>query len=306
MSHLIECRDLVKNYGRIRAINQLNITVDAGQPVGLVGPNGAGKTTLFSLIAGFMKPDNGTILVNGDNNQKTGQIGILPQDAPFLQGIRVYDQLVLFARLQGMNKSRAVEEARRVTADFEVSDLINRNPGDLSYGQRKRVALAQAILGNPQLVLLDEPTSGLDPVVADDVRRLIRAKSSTTTFMISSHNLAELEDICKTIIVINEGKLVTCSSVAELRDQDQHLRLQLDREITAELLDQTGAIQGVISVSYPGHDRYELHIEYDCKDPDRLQLEVLQLLQNAGIPVVHFSRGKKLADGVVKLVRGET
>lgn len=308
MTHLVECRGLVKNYGRIRAINDLSISIDAGEPVGLVGPNGAGKTTLFSLIAGFIAPKKGSVLVNGvtaNASARNGLIGILPQDAPFLQGIKVRDQLVLFARLQGMEKDKAIDETRRVTSAFEVADLINRNPEDLSYGQRKRVALAQAILGQPQLVLLDEPTSGLDPVVADDVRGLIRSWSSNITFIISSHNLSELEDICKTIIVINEGKLVISSSVAELRGQDQHMSFQLDTEIPDSLLDKTRKIEGVVAAASADHNHKQITIEYDCPDPDRLQMEILSLLQISGIPVVNFSRGKKLSEGIVKLVRGE-
>ncbi|MDX1519759.1 MAG: ABC transporter ATP-binding protein [Gammaproteobacteria bacterium] len=305
MPPLIECRDLVKNYGRIRAVDRLSFSIEAGEPVGLVGPNGAGKTTLLSLIAGFITPDRGKILIGGSEERGIGRIGILPQDAPFLKGIKVADQLVLFARLQGLDQDMARDEMRRVTSDFEVSDLVDRKPEKLSYGQRKRVALAQAILGNPQLVLLDEPTSGLDPVVADDVRRLIRLRAREITFLISSHNLSELEDICKTIIVINQGKLVISSSVAELRGQDQNFSFRLDQEVTRSVLGNISGINGVVNVMCPEEDGKQIIVEYDCEDPGRLQMDILGQMRTAGIMVESFSRGKKLSDGVVRLVRGE-
>lgn len=308
MPTLLETRQLTKNYGRIRAVQDLSVTIERGEPIGLVGPNGAGKTTLFSLVAGFISPDKGQVIYNGSSRQGSdliGQIGILPQDAPFLKGIKVREQLTLFAQLQGMNKQQAITETHRVATDFNVDDLINRYPENLSYGQRKRVALAQAILGQPELVLLDEPTSGLDPVVADDVRHLITTRANEITFLISSHNLAELEDICKTIIIINEGKLVTSSSVAELRGQDQHLSLELGSELTGQIISDIKKISGVLTASHAEHDLKHLLLEFDCPDPDRVQMEVLNTLQQSGITVINFSRGKKLSDGIVKLVRGE-
>ncbi len=305
MTVLLECRDLVKRYGRIRAIDGLSFTIEAGAPVGLVGPNGAGKTTLFSLIAGFIRPGQGSIHIHGTNTPRSGQIGILPQDAPFLKGIRVRDQLRLFARLQGMNAAAALEESRRMAGDFEVADLLGRYPEKLSYGQRKRVALAQALLVQPDLVLLDEPTSGLDPVAADDVRRLIRMRARDVTFMISSHNLAEIEDICETIIVINEGRLVVTSSVAELRGQDQHMTLELETEATDAVLATMNGTAGIVRAHFVDDDRGRIGVEYDGQDPSRLQMELLQLLSEAGIAVVRFSRGKKLSEGIVRLVRGD-
>ena len=279
---MIECRNLVKSYGRVRAINDLTFDVDAGPPIGLVGPNGAGKTTLFSLISGFLTADSGTVRVDGidaDSSRRNGIIGILPQDAPFLKGIRVRDQLDLFARLQ---------VTRTVTTDFGVADLLDRKPEHLSHGQRKRVALAQSIIGQPKLVLLDEPTSGLDPVVADDVRRLIQSRAHAITFMISSHNLAELEDICETIIVINEGRLVVATSVAELRGRDQRLRVRLANPADDAMIARLGRIEGVVDVTCANNDLKQIIIRYDCMDPDRLQMEVLGLMQAAGLSLIHI------------------
>lgn len=306
MARLIECRNLVKSYGRVRAINDLTFDVDSGPPIGLVGPNGAGKTTLFSLISGFLTADSGTVRVDGidaDSSRRNGIIGILPQDAPFLKGIRVRNQLDLFARLQGMSAREAIEVTRTVTTDFGVADLLDRKPEHLSHGQRKRIALAQSIIGRPKLVLLDEPTSGLDPVVADDVRRLIQSRAHAITFMISSHNLAELEDICETIIVINEGRLVVATSVAELRGRDQRLRVRLTNPADDAMIARLGRIEGVVDVTCANNDLKQIIIRYDCMDPDRLQMEVLGLMQAANLPVVELSQGGKLAEGILRLVR---
>ncbi len=308
MSEIVKLENLTKRYGRIAAVDDLSLSIHAGEPIGLVGPNGAGKTTLFSLIAGFLSADKGKIAYSTDpegNHDHVGQIGILPQDAPFLKGIKVEQQLNLFARLQGFAARDAVDEVRRVVNDFAVADLIHRKPEQLSFGQRKRVALAQAILGNPELVLLDEPTSGLDPAAADDVRQMIINCSDTITFCISSHNLAELEDICKSIIVINKGRLVVNSSVAELKGQDKHISLQLASPVPASVLEQIHTLNGAVSIQLAANER-QLVIEYHCTDPDRLQLEALAILQKSNITVLKFNRGKQLSDGVLALVRGDS
>ena len=171
MTAIIECRNLTRTFGSIRALDDLSITIPAQASVGLVGPNGAGKTTLFAILCGFLHPGKGSITVLGhkpDSARLKGHIGILPQDIPLMRGISVHAQLFLFARLQNFNKITARQEIDKIIQLVNIGSLIKQFPETLSYGQRKRITLAQALIGKPDLILLDEPTSGLDPVAAND------------------------------------------------------------------------------------------------------------------------------------------
>ena len=218
MNKLIECKQLTKDFGRKNAIENLDLSIESGRTLGLVGPNGAGKTTLFSLISGYLKPTSGEIRVLGHTpgaSLSKGRLGALPQDAPFLGGISVQAQLTLYAKLQGFVSNTAKAEVFRVLEHLKITDLAKQYPETLSFGQRKRVAIAQTLIGEPELILLDEPTSGLDPIAANDVRNIIRKLSSTCTFIISSHNLDEIGDICNEVIIIKQGKLVKHCPISE-------------------------------------------------------------------------------------------
>ena len=194
--------------------------------------NGAGKTTLLSILSGALRPSSGEVLILGETPQTiatTGKLNILPQDATFKKGIPVKKQLVLFARLQGMSQVHAESELDALLSELGECDFVNKAPEQLSYGQRKRVGIVQAFLGKPQLVILDEPTAGLDPVVANDVRKLIRKLSRDSAFIISSHNLYEIEDICSSVIILDKGKLLANKAISELASKDSSISISLNR-----------------------------------------------------------------------------
>lgn len=193
---LIVTRNLTKRYGSKTALDDVSLQVEAGAPVALVGPNGAGKTTLMSLMCGYIQPDGGSLEILGHvpgSRQLLGKVCALPQDALLDPNFSVGEQLSFFASLQGFSAKDARREAERVLELVELKDAARHKPTALSHGMGKRVAIAQALIGTPQLVLLDEPTAGLDPANARAVRELISHASEQTTFLISSHNLEELE-----------------------------------------------------------------------------------------------------------------
>ena len=216
---------MTKRYGRTRALDGLDLVLEAGAPIALVGPNGAGKTTLLSLLAGFVRPSGGTVEVLGERPGSAalgGRVGALPQDALFDPRLSVGHQLRVLAELQGFDRRAARTEASRVLGAVGLDDVERRRPTALSHGMRKRVALAQALIGEPVLVLLDEPTAGIDPENARAIRELIlergrpdaspaaggRERRRGTTFVVSSHNLDELERLCGTVVQLERGALV--------------------------------------------------------------------------------------------------
>jgi ABC-2 type transport system ATP-binding protein len=207
---LLRTRSLAKHFGSTRAIDALDLELEPGAPIALIGPNGAGKTTLLSLLCGYIIPTAGTIEILGKAPGAAalhGLVAALPQDAQLDPKLSVGKQLRFFARLQGFESRDAMVEVQRVLELVQLSDNISSKPQELSHGMRKRVAIAQMLMGSPELALLDEPTAGLDPPNVRIIRDLITANAAKTTFIVSSHNLDELEKICASVVFLSDGKL---------------------------------------------------------------------------------------------------
>ncbi|MCS6192633.1 ABC transporter ATP-binding protein [Shewanella baltica] len=248
---LIQCQGLSKLYGSKKALNDVNFSLEAGAPIALVGPNGAGKTTLFSLLCGYLSPSAGTITLLGEapNSPKLlGKIAALPQDAVLDPNLTIVSQLSFFARLQGMGVEQARQEAIRVLTLVDLADVAEQKPPSLSHGMSKRVSIAQALIGSPELVLLDEPTAGLDPANAKKVRELVKALSPTTTFMISSHNLDELEKLCDQVLYLDKGQLSQAVSMHASTDSD-YLTLTMQSCDNDLLQAEMAKLAGVVNVS---------------------------------------------------------
>ncbi|MGI1966899.1 ABC transporter ATP-binding protein [Shewanella baltica] len=248
---LIQCQGLSQLYGSKKALNDVNFSLEAGAPIALVGPNGAGKTTLFSLLCGYLSPSAGTITLLGEapNSPKLlGKIAALPQDAVLDPNLTIASQLSFFARLQGMGVEQARQEAIRVLTLVDLADVAEQKPPSLSHGMSKRVSIAQALIGSPELVLLDEPTAGLDPANAKKVRELVKALSPTTTFMISSHNLDELEKLCDQVLYLDKGQLSQAVSMHASTDSD-YLTLTMQSCDSDLLQAEVTKLAGVVNVS---------------------------------------------------------
>ncbi len=307
MGLFIECSDLIKSYNGIKALDGLSLSISNGGSIGLVGPNGAGKSTIFSLLCGFLRATSGSLKVMGqmpDSSTLKGRIGILPQDTPFMKGISVYSQLLLFTRLHGFSKHAARQEVERVLELLNVNSLARQFPETLSFGQRKKVTMAQALIGNPELILLDEPTSGLDPVAANEVRALIQKLRHDRSFMVSSHNLDEIEDVCEEIIIINKGRLVRHCAITELVERNNYLTLLLKQPLAEPLRQTLADLPGILKVDHDHANQQRLSICFRSDNPDELQFRILEQLQQNGAVVIEFSRGTIFADKVVELVKG--
>ncbi len=261
MSTLIRCENLGKDFGAKKALDGISFSVEKGAPVALVGPNGAGKTTLFSLLCGYLSADRGDISILGHKPGSAalfGKLAALPQDANLDPRFAVHQQLVFYGRLQGMSKKEAVRQADRCLELVGLSDVARQAPGELSHGMRKRVSIAQALLGEPQLVLLDEATAGLDPVHARQVRELVASLADEVTFILSSHDLAELERLCAHVLHLEQGKLITHRR-EETGAALKHLTLRLAKK--GEGIEESLALLEGVSRVYQSQDR-EYVIEY--------------------------------------------
>ena len=211
MNEAIVTRALVKKYGRHAALDGFTLAVPRGSITGLVGRNGAGKTTWMMTVAGFVRPNSGevSILSRGpfDAAIHAGRFSILPQDSELPNEGRVRALLVGYGRLQGLSRKDAAQSADALVAAFNLSDKANSPIRALSHGMRKRVAVAQAFLGEPEVVMLDEPLSGLDPVEADRLRAFILSRRGRTTIVVSSHQLDDIERLCTHVAFVADGRV---------------------------------------------------------------------------------------------------
>ena len=230
---VISTHNLSKTFGQTQALIGIDLSIAAGTTTGLVGPNGAGKTTLFSLLCGYLKPSQGEVEMMGhapNSPAIRGRFSILPQDASLLKNLSVGKQLMMLAELQGFDKQQATTESKRVLKAVNLIESYNQTPERLSHGMQKRVAIAQAFIGNPEVILLDEPTAGLDPNTTDAIKSVIRQMSHSKTIIITSHNLEVIEDLCEQIIILKKGRLHSHQAVSELTDRTKALTFRLESD----------------------------------------------------------------------------
>ncbi len=260
----VTVKGISKTFGKQKALDDVSFEIPHHTVFGLLGPNGAGKTTLFSIMANFLKPQAGAIEVLGVNvdhiGELQGRLTILPQDALFQGNVPVREQLEFFARLNGMTKDAAAEETTRVLTMVGLLEAQKKNARALSHGMTKRLGIAQAFMGKPEVIVLDEPTAGLDPVNAAGVRRLIadiKTKHSAT-LIVSSHNLAEIQEICDAVAILNNGKLVECKSVKELTQATGVVRMTFGKKLSDEQLALLKRQAGVGEVTVDTQNEYHI------------------------------------------------
>ena len=306
MNHQIYCETLVKRYGGVKALDGLDLTLKVNQATGIVGPNGAGKSTLFAILCGFIRPNSGTIKILGESPHASkikGKLSLMPQDTSMFKGIDVYSQLKHYSRLQNFKNKDVDKEVDRVLDLVQASAFAKQFPETLSFGQRKRVMLAQALIGNPELILLDEPTSGLDPVAATEVRRLLQQMGNQLSLVISSHNLSEIEDICSDIAILNKGKLVIHTSLTDLKRTSQCFSLRLEERNDMHLSDILADVAGISRIESDKNDTRSYLIHYENCSAEQLQINILSTLNDKKIAVSELRKGKALADEISAILK---
>ncbi len=223
---MIEVKNLVKKYGKHVAVDHLSFTVEKGQIYGFLGPNGAGKSTTMNIMTGYLAPTEGEVLIDGYDIMKEpekakSRIGYLPEIPPVYPDMTVYEYLSFAAELKRIPRKEredAIEKAVELTRIEEVSERLIKN---LSKGYKQRVGLAQAILGEPEVMILDEPMVGLDPKQIIEIRDLIKLLGKNHTILLSSHILSEISAVCDHIMIIAGGRLVASDSPEGLQKRMQ-------------------------------------------------------------------------------------
>jgi ABC-type multidrug transport system ATPase subunit len=308
----VRLRQVTKRFGSKTAVDGVSLVVEAGTVFGLIGPNGAGKTTTFSMMAGYLHPTSGSLEILGYAPSAVdalrSRLGVLPQDALLPPHDRVGELLVHMARLQEIPASKALEISKQALAEVEGGDWWNQKCGSLSHGMAKRVALAQAFLGSPDVVLLDEPTAGLDPRVAYEMRQLVKAKKGRSTIIISSHNLQELEEICDAAVILDRGKVVAQGSMSELTAANEEIRVKVKAGTRRGMepgqvpVPKVQELEMVRTVDFD-EETGELLISFERSKADAETVigHVLWILLNASVKISGVSKGRGLEQRVMDL-----
>ena len=256
---MIEVRDLTKWYGRTLAVDRISFTVSAGSVVGFLGPNGAGKSTTLRILTCFLPASSGSAMVDGcdvfsQSLKVRSRVGYMPENVPMYPEMRAREYLMFRAALRGIPRRQrrsVVERAAEQCWLSKPEDMTNRRMDQLSRGYRQRVGLADCLLHQPAVLVLDEPTVGLDPAQVREMRHLIRQLGEKHTIILSSHILAEVEQVCAELIIISAGRIAAQGTPAELRQRvtgPSRVIVELRGAAPAELVKALSGLPGVTEV----------------------------------------------------------
>ncbi|WP_433631887.1 ATP-binding cassette domain-containing protein [Halomicrococcus sp. NG-SE-24] len=282
----IEITELTKRYGDVTALDSLSLSVPEGTVFGFLGPNGAGKSTTINVLTDFIRPTSGSVSVLGFDAQ-TDSIAVRERTGVLLEGYDIYENLTGREHLEhAIAMKRADDDPDELLARVDLEDAGDREAGGYSKGMRQRLAIAAAVIGDPELLILDEPSTGLDPNGARRLREIVREESERgATVFFSSHILDEVEAVCDSVGILLDGRLVTEGTVTELRDElaaETTLTVTVERTPQSVLADLRG-IDGVATVSASGS-----RIVVECRGGET-KLAVLERIHRSDAGFVDFT-----------------
>jgi ABC-2 type transport system ATP-binding protein len=310
---MIEVEGLTKVYGNKTAIDNLTFTVQQGEVVGFLGPNGAGKTTAMRVLSCYMPPTSGTARVGGYDIRTQAldvrrRIGYLPEHVPLYTDLTVTQYLNFVAEAKGLSRLTRRQRVGEAIERCLLQDARGRIIGKLSKGYRQRVGLAQALLGDPPILILDEPTIGLDPKQIIEIRSLIRDMQGERTVILSTHILPEVSMVCQRVIIINEGRIVavdTPETLTRRLQRSTQVLLQIDGppdQVTVRLREAPGVLQVVMKDGAGALRRYLVETD---KDRD-LRQELARVVCSSGWGLLELRPvDMSLEDVFIRLVTEE-
>ncbi len=278
---MISIQNVTKQFYQFKAIDNVSFTIPRGEVVGLLGPNGAGKTTLFKLIAGILQPDKGKIYPHANI---WPAIGYKTDRLLFPNHLRVKQYLKIVTELSGVPPSQTERVLTEALARVDLLSAANKKIGACSKGMRQRLGLAQALIGDPPLLLLDEPSNGLDPSGQDEMyRRIQELHAAGKTILLSSHQLPEVTQVCTHLIILNRGQIHYQSSMVDALTVSPYALIETDRPIASPLL------LAELHALHPGIQVEGSRI-YLRDAAMRLRRDILAMVLRAGYDVLHVEQ----------------
>ena len=307
---MITFKNVTKRYGAAEAVQDISFTLERGQVVGLLGQNGAGKTTTLNMLTGYLAPSEGRVSIDGHDlftepRAAKQMLGYLPEQPPLYEEMTVESYLRFVCALRLVVKKDIPGHVREVAELTGLSDVMHRRIGNLSKGYRQRVGLAQALCGEPEVLVLDEPTVGLDPKQTAEFRDTLRKIAQGRTVIFSSHILSEVQQLCDRVIILHRGRMVYDK---KLHEQQGSARLQAaiwGDEKT--LLPALRSLESVTKVTrLPARESGVTEVTLECTVLRRAQKELFTLLSGLNMPLLQLqSLEDTLEDVFLRCTRGE-
>ena len=295
----IEIKNVTKEYGLQKALNDISFTVNKGEILGFLGPNGAGKSTLMKIITCYIPPTTGTVIVDGydvleDSLEIRKKVGYLPEHNPLYLDMYVKEYLNFIAGIHKLSKKK--EKVSNVVDLVGLELEQNKKIGELSKGYKQRVGLAQALIHDPNVLILDEPTSGLDPNQLADIREVIKKIGKEKTVMFSSHIMQEVEAICDRIVIINRGNLLVdkdASQIMNANSDRQIVKVEFDKPVSKTELKQ---IEGVSKVQELNGNEWEII----STKPEDLRVSISKFAGSKGLLVLSLQKETQKLENIFK------
>lgn len=295
---MIQVRNLTKKYGPNTVVKGLTFTIEKGRIYGFLGPNGAGKTTTMNMLTGCLAPTEGQILINGHDifeepEEAKRAIGYLPEQPPLYLDMTPYEYLCFVAEAKGVDRAEVDDVVRKVMEETHILDMAGRLIKNLSKGYRQRVGIAQAMLGEPDLIILDEPTVGLDPKQIIEIRDLISKLGENHTVLLSSHILAEVSAICDYVMIISKGKLVAADTLenirrSQIKENSVSITARAPEQKVEEILDKIEGIVKYELTAVPGVDEV-WDVVIDVDEGIDIRERLFSEFAAAGVPLRRLS-----------------
>lgn len=304
MTAVVVADNLTRYYGARLAVERVSFEVRPNEVMGLLGPNGSGKSTILRILAGYLRPSAGSASVAGFDVVSQGlearhQLGYVPEDVPLYGYMRVSEFLGFMGRVRGLDSATLPAAIDEVVERLSLERVRTLLIGKLSRGYRQRVAIAQALLGKPKLLVLDEPTNGLDPRQIIEVRELIRSLASEISILVTSHILAEIERVAHRVAILLDGKLLTVHTLSGQESKSARLRVRLRATDEATVRSALQSLPGVRLGEAPSTRGY--YILEGVEDP----ASAVRALVQAGLAVQEVTRSDTgLEDLFLRLTEG--
>jgi ABC-2 type transport system ATP-binding protein len=301
---MIEVENLTKNYGKIQAVKGISFTVNENEVLGFLGPNGAGKSTTMNMLVGYLPMTSGTVKIDGidiSENPKEAKkrIGYLPELPPLYTDMKVIEYLRFVAGIKGIKKEDRAFQIDRAMSRLKITDMKNRVIKNLSKGYRQRVGFAQALLGNPKILILDEPTVGLDPSQTKEVRDLIKRLGQDHTIIFSSHILSEVNAICDRVLIINQGSITAQDTTENLETDNNEVIINMviegDRDKVEGILTSVSGVKEVSNVEETGENMFSYKIVLES---DNVRKVIVAKLTMEDCSIVEMNTIKKSLEEV--------
>ena len=295
---MVKVTDLAKNYGDVAAVKGLSFELETGKIYGFLGPNGAGKSTTMNIMTGYIAPSAGTVVINGHDIRKEPEkakqnIGYLPELPPLYTDMRVGEYITFAQELKKVPRDDRPEELKKILKLTGLEEYEHRMIRNLSKGYKQRVGLAQALVGDPEVIILDEPTVGLDPQQIIEMRNLMRSLREDHIVILSTHILTEVTEVCDEVLIISNGELAARGTPDELESElEKKTRIDIevlgDAEKIRAALKSVNAIDNIL-VGDTSDSGDSVKITVETSSEDDIRAEVAKALAAAALPVLSMN-----------------